>query len=270
MTVITRTGVVTGLVGIAAAAASALVSSAPRPVSGPVPTAGGVPASQFAATAELTTDLMGSGRTLPQQRLHAAVTAAALRQRAALAQRSVTVPAALGAWRQYGNAPELDNATDYKPIDAIATESGRVQDFAYDGATHRLFAAVGGGGIWESADMGGAWRPLTDGMPATTAGAVGFSPTHGGTIIDGTGDSGYSYSGLGVWRSIDAGLTWQKAAGVPDGLLTFRIAVDPTNPDTVYAATSRGLYRSDDDAASFVNVRLPNRDHPGRRTRLRR
>jgi hypothetical protein len=193
----------------------------------------------------------------PEYHLSPAATELALEQMAAVAAQSASDPAARGRWSQYGIAPELDNVSDYTPIDAIPTMSGRVQDFAYDPHTHRLFAAVGGGGIWESTDTGQHWHSLTDGLPATTAGGVGFSPAQGGTIIDGTGDSGYSYAGLGIWRSVDGGATWQKATGVPDGLLTFRIAVDPNNPEVVYAATSRGLYRSNDDAQTFRNVDLP-------------
>ncbi len=37
----------------------------------------------------------------------------------------------------------------------------------------------------------------------------------------------------------------------------FRIAVDPSAPNVVYAATGAGLYRSTDDGASFRNVKLP-------------
>lgn len=219
--------------------------------------AGARPAAQFVGPMEITEKAIDGPFRLPENHMAAALTADALRQRAVLAALSAGVPAAQGTWSQYGRAPELDNTSDYTPIDATATMAGRVQDFATDPRTGHLFAAVGGGGIWESSNLGQSWRPLTDGLPTTTAGGVGFSSAAGGTIIDGTGDSGYSFAGLGVWRSTDNGTTWQKASGVPDGLVTFRIAVDPTNPMVVYAATSRGLYRSADDAASFTNVKLP-------------
>ncbi|MFL6239615.1 MAG: hypothetical protein ACJ735_09040 [Actinomycetes bacterium] len=233
-------------VGLAAASAQ---STAPSPPAG-------MPARSF-ATGGPAAEAMSAALRAPERHLSTAATEQALAERAAVASLSTAVPAAQGSWKQYGNAPELDNVKGYTPIDATQTDSGRVQDFAYDAAHHRLYAAVGGGGVWLTTNSGGSWRSITDGLPATTAGSVGYSTAHGGTVIDGTGDSGYSFSGLGVWRSFDNGATWHKATGVPDGLITFRIAVDPTNPSVIYAATSRGLYRSTDDAATFVNVRLP-------------
>jgi hypothetical protein len=117
--------------------------------------------------------------------------------------------------------------------------------------------AVGVGGIWESKDLGAHWRNLTDSLPSTTAGGVAFSSSHGGTLIDGTGDFAGGFIGLGVYRSTDDGAHWTHSSGVPDGFLTSAVVVDPTNPDVVYVATSRGLYRSADDGVSFKNVALP-------------
>ena len=213
--------------------------------------AGAKPAAAFATGDDETRNAVMHA---PEGHLRPAATEAALRQRIDAAFAAQSVKAAQGKWRQYGNSPGLDNVSGYTPIDATQTVSGRVQDFAYDAVHKRLYAAVGGGGVWMSSNAGQSWHSITDGMPVTNSGSVGYSPAQGGTIINGTGDSGYSYSGLGVWRSLDNGGTWHKSRGVPDGLLTFRITVDPVNPSIIYAATSRGLYRSTDDAATFVNV----------------
>ncbi|MHB8572292.1 MAG: hypothetical protein ACYDAY_04960 [Candidatus Dormibacteria bacterium] len=188
-------------------------------------------------------------------------------------------PRAAGAgqpWTQVGTAPLMANGTygtDTQDPQGIAglgwvRVSGRVQGFAQDPATPgRVFAAVANGGVWEARDVGtnpvpgrASWRSIGDGIPTQMIGSVAYSPEQGGTVIAGTGDEAtgsYAFQGLGVWRSLDDGRTWQHAAGVPDAILTFRVAVDPTTPATVYAATSQGLYRSTDDAASFTNVGLP-------------
>ena len=80
-------------------------------------------------------------------------------------------------------------------------------------------------------------------------------------MIVSTGDNvfggGGTFAGLGVFRTTDDGRSWQRASGVPDGIITFKVAVDPTNPQVVYAGTGAGLFRSTDAGASFANVNLP-------------
>src|SRR4029079_7799636 len=48
--------------------------------------------------------------------------------------------------------------------------------------------------------------------------------------------------------------------GVPDGILGFKLVVDPNDPNKVYAATGGGLFRSTDAGATFTNVNLPTGD----------
>ncbi len=80
-------------------------------------------------------------------------------------------------------------------------------------------------------------------------------PTHPATLYAGTG--------LGVYRSDDAGTTWRAAnAGLP----AFRvqtIAIDPTSPSTLYAGTltpdgvqSVGIFKSTDGGASWVDINV--------------
>ncbi|MEY2568567.1 MAG: hypothetical protein QOE35_3096 [Actinomycetota bacterium] len=184
---------------------------------------------------------------------------AAIAQRAALAQ--VAAPGAAGTWSPVGTGPLIADDPTYPTAgEGYSRLAGRISDFAYDAATHRLFAAVASGGLWASDDMGGHWRPIGDGLPTQQVGSVGYSPAGGGTLIALTGDNafgGYTYGGAGVYHSEDEGATWHKAAGVPDGAMGFKVAVDPTDPSVVYAATGVGLFRSTDTGRSFANVDLP-------------
>ncbi|MCW2989737.1 MAG: hypothetical protein JWM73_331, partial [Solirubrobacterales bacterium] len=75
---------------------------------------------------------------------------------------------------------------------------------------------------------------------------------------------GNSNPGLGVYYTRDGGTTWKHASGVPDGVLGFKLAVDPTNPSKVYAATGAGLFRSTDGGETFTNVALPVGDCAGK------
>lgn len=141
--------------------------------------------------------------------------------------------------------------------------SGRISALINDPArAGRLIAAASNGGVWETADSGAHWRSIGDSLPTQVVGALGYSPYNGGTIIAGTGDDSfgfYSYNGQGVFTSNSDGLNWRHASGIPIGTLTFRIAVDPNDSTgkTVYAATSKGLYRSVDGGLNFTNVNLP-------------
>ena len=112
--------------------------------------------------------------------------------------------------------------------------------------------------MWRTDDRGANWRSLGDSLPTQAVGSIAYA---GGTLVIVTGDNvfggGGTFAGLGAFRSTDGGATWQKATGVPSGVIAFKVAADPNNASIFYAATGAGLYRSTDGGASFVNVKLP-------------
>src|SRR5439155_21800912 len=60
------------------------------------------------------------------------------------------------------------------------------------------------------------------------------------------------------------GKTWQQSSGIPDGALGYQVAVDPTNPNVIYIAASKGLFRSTDAGKTFRNVSLPTGECAGK------
>lgn len=188
----------------------------------------------------------------------------------AMAQRAKK-PKSGGAWAPIGNTPLRADSPDYAGTDPVNSGpsrlgwkgiSGRITAFASDPANaNRIFAAPATGGIWESTTGGGNWRSIGDDIPTQAMGGVAFSPANRGTLIVGTGDNAvggiFTPSGLGVYTSRNDGKTWVKSVGVPDGLTTYKVVVDPTNPNVSYVATSSGLYRSADDGTTYSNVNLP-------------
>jgi hypothetical protein len=143
------------------------------------------------------------------------------------------------------------------------TLSGRITSFANDPANPmRIFAAPAMGGVYETTDAGTTWHSIGDSLPTQTMGAVAYdAPLH--RIFAGTGDNafgGSSVSGLGTFYSDDNGATWRESAGIPEQSLSFRIVPSPADSsgNTVYAASSRGLFRSDNGGASFYNENLPS------------
>ena len=74
------------------------------------------------------------------------------------------------------------------------------------------------------------------------------------TIISGAQNS----SGVGIYKSTDAGSTWQKqSTGLPQGLVgKIDLAISPAAPQRVYALVEttdpdEGVYRSDDAGQSW-------------------
>src|SRR3954451_21012787 len=185
--------------------------------------------------------------------------AAAQRQR--MEDSPVRIAAADGQWKPYGHGPLIADDPNYPTTlgDGFGKLEGRINDFAYVPQTGKLYAAVAQGGLWESTNLGGSWKPIGDNLPIQSTGSVGYTTAGGGTLIVATGDMAFSndYAGVGTFWSTDDGQTWHKSRGAPDGALSFRVAVDPTNANIVYLATGMGLYRSTDAGRSFANVDLP-------------
>ncbi len=200
--------------------------------------------------------------TAPASSVRSGAYASAAARAQRMGARASSLPGAGADWTPAGSGPLVNDDPHYPEVNGVglADLNGRISDFATT-TGGALYAAVGEGGVWTSADRGGSWRSIGDKLPVQAVGSVGWSPAAGGTVFALTGDSvfggGSTYAGTGLFRTTDDGQNWQKASGLPDGVLAFKVVVDPTDPNTVYAATGAGLFRSTDDGASFSNADLP-------------
>ena len=101
--------------------------------------------------------------------------------------------------------------------------------------------------------------------------------TQTGTLFAGTGEANpgggsMTYGGSGIYRSIDGGTTWQ-VVGLTDSGAIGRLAVDPTNPQHLFAAAAGRLYNSWRRARRLRIERWRNRtwtSSAGRRQRYHR
>lgn len=126
-----------------------------------------------------------------------------------------------------------------------------------------------GGGVWKSEDAGQTWFNITDKYFGGTIGAVAVSESDPNIVYVGEGEQGVRSnvsSGWGVWKSMDAGVTW-KHIGLKDSRHIGRIRIHPKNPDLVYVAAMgnlwkpndmRGVYRSKDGGATWERVLFIN------------
>ena len=69
------------------------------------------------------------------------------------------------------------------------------------------------GGVWKTTNNGTTFEPVFDGQPALSIGAIDVAPSDANIVWVGTGEAysaRSSYSGDGVYKSVDAGKTWQR------------------------------------------------------------
>ena len=118
-------------------------------------------------------------------------------------------------------------------VTAVAVPETPLHDHLYT-----IYAASRSGGLWKTTNAGTTWTNVTDSIGAEAMGAVAVAPSNPNIVWIGEGDQANarsSISGKGVFKSIDAGATWQFM-GLPDSHHIARIVIHPKNPDIVYVA----------------------------------
>jgi photosystem II stability/assembly factor-like uncharacterized protein len=135
------------------------------------------------------------------------------------------------------------------------------------------FGAVAGG-VWKSSNAGYTWQPMFDEQKIASIGAIAVASSAHNIIYVGTGEAcprGDITYGDGVYKSLDAGKTWQHI-GLTDSRHIGAIAVNPQNPDIVLVAAlghafgpndERGIFRSNDGGKTWQRVLFRDRDSGG-------
>src|SRR6266511_3943266 len=156
---------------------------------------------------------------------------------------------------------------------ASYTASGRVTALAIDPncsqSKCRAWVGAAGGGIWATdhglSGNGASWTYLSGSFATNAIGTLTYA---GGALYAGTGEpnaSGDSEAGVGLYKSTDGGVTWTRLAAVVGPIATSTpgggpfpnngtytgnaflgrsissVVVDPTNPNHLYVASTRGV-----------------------------
>jgi photosystem II stability/assembly factor-like uncharacterized protein len=128
-----------------------------------------------------------------------------------------------------------------------------------------FYVGQGDGGVWKSNDYGRTWTPIFDGEDTQSIGAIAVAPSNDNIVYVASGEGLHRPDlsvGDGIYRSDDAGKTWTHL-GLRDGEQIPTLAVDPANPERVFAAVlghpygpsaERGIFRSDDGGTTWTKV----------------
>jgi photosystem II stability/assembly factor-like uncharacterized protein len=167
------------------------------------------------------------------------------------------------AWRQEGgNAYQIAASGHNGGL-------GRVNCLAVDPAdATTIYAGTPAGGLWRTINAGGAWSPgtttdnwtpLTDGLPSIGVSGIAIdytSPLASRVlyILTGDGDGGNT-SSIGVLKSFDHGTTW-ALTGLNLNNFTigngFKLLIHPTDPNTLFAATEQGIFKTTDGGVHWT------------------
>jgi photosystem II stability/assembly factor-like uncharacterized protein len=129
-----------------------------------------------------------------------------------------------------------------------------------------FYMGATGGGVWKTNDGGGMWEPVSDkDFKTGSVGALAVAPSDPNVVYVGMGEApirGNVTHGDGVYKSMDAGKTWQNV-GLAATSQISAIRVHPKNADLVYVAAQgkvwasngdRGVYRSEDGGKTWKKV----------------
>jgi photosystem II stability/assembly factor-like uncharacterized protein len=147
------------------------------------------------------------------------------------------------------------------------------------GQSNVFYMAPNNGGVWKTTDFGRTWKPIFDptnddqssddqssgGHRSGSIGALAVAPSNPDTVYVGSGEGLRRPDlsvGNGMYKSIDAGRTWQHL-GLRDAQQIASIIVDPKDPKRLFVAaqghpygpnSERGIYRSLDGGETWQKV----------------
>ena len=169
------------------------------------------------------------------------------------------------------SAPRVESAQlaamKYRHIGPVGNRVTSIAGIAGDPMTY--YAGAASGGIWKTTDAGIHWSPISDDLPVSSIGSISVAPGDPNVVWAGTGEPfirSHISAGLGMYKSSDAGKTWNKA-GLDNSGRIARIAIDPRNTDHVVVAVlgfaygpsnDRGIYQTLDGGKTWEKTLFVN------------
>ncbi len=149
-----------------------------------------------------------------------------------------------------------------------AVFGGRIIDFAVNPKNQNIYyVASASGGLFKTTNNGTSFTPVFQYENTISIGDLAIAPSNPDVLYVGTGEANNqrsSYWGDGVYKTADAGKTWQHC-GLSGTDHIGRIVVHPQDENVVYVAAAgalysknkeRGIYRSTDGGSTWKNVKF--------------
>ncbi len=118
---------------------------------------------------------------------------------------------------------------------------------------HTFYVAARNGGVWKTENRGTTFIPVFDNQDVNAIGDVAVSSTNPEIVWVGTGEdynARSSYSGTGIYKSINGGESWNNM-GLMDSHHISEIIIHPTNPDIVYVGVMGHLFSDNEEKGVY-------------------
>ncbi len=170
----------------------------------------------------------------------------------------INAPVSISNWVPLGPSGTTSNGSYYG--------GARVNFIRFDPTNTNIMWTVSPlGGLWKTTDAGANWScSNTDQLPIIGCSDIAINPKNTQIMYLATGDANGTTSQLtlpsvGIFKSTDGGATWGANTmnwQLSWNLNIYKLLINPQHPDTVYAATTSGIYRTVNSGGSWIRTQL--------------
>lgn len=156
----------------------------------------------------------------------------------------------------------------YWELEGPINIGGRITDVEmHPSSLNIIYAGTASGGIFKSEDQGESWIPIFDDALSLSIGDLAIAPSDSSIIYAGTGESNggggsIAYRGVGMYKSMDSGNTWDHI-GLDSIGTVGKVLVHPEDPNKLWVAAMgtlfensphRGVYHSSNGGQDWEKV----------------
>ncbi len=154
----------------------------------------------------------------------------------------------------------LSNGDILKSVDkgehwsTLVSTQNDISELIVSASDSRILLAATTDGVFKTVDGGTTWTHLNEPLNNFDDSGNIFA-----LVQDATGKILYSSSHYGILRSSDLAESWEalKLVTAPNQVQIRAMAIDPTDTDVIYYATSSTFYKSTDGGSTWETSKLP-------------